>query len=952
MKKNNNSNYKQAKKKTKPRTNGKGKTVSTKRNFKNSQEKKKILLVCLIVLIALLMISYFTLGLLMTILMGLGILVILGIARLLDKTRNKPKQRKILNIVLIVFLSLAILGAVLICCFFVYIVVTAPKFDDSLLNPDEMSIMYDADGNEIAKLGGELRTKIKYEQLPQVFIDALVATEDSRFFQHNGFDAPRFLKASLGQIAGQSDAGGASTISMQVIKNRITGSESSGIKGIIRKFTDIYLAIFKLEKKYTKEQILEFYVNNHLLGGNVWGVQQAAQAYFSKDVEDLNLSEAATLAGMFKSPNYYRPNVNPKNATERRNTVLYLMEMHGYITHEEREVAAAIPMEDLVNVNTSAMTFGNAEYQGYIDTVVEELDEKYHLNPYTTPMLIYTNMVRSKQDAVNRVMSGNSDFNWVNDIIQGGVAVLDVNSGKIQAIGAERPNDNEIRQNYAFSMTRQPGSTAKPLFDYGPAFEYYNWSTYGVNDGDDNYSTLIDEPYSYSNGQSIGNWDGNYMGSMTIRRALSLSRNIPALKTFQMISTKDNGEGNKKILEFVTNLGITPEEENGRLHEAHAIGAFDPGVSPVTLAAAYAAFANGGTYYEPYAVEKFIVRGTGEETQHEEMKRKAMSDATAYMITSILQNVSLYGSTIPNVAAKTGTTNHTPETREKWNMAEDAVRDSWVVGYTTKTVIGSWYGYPEAGYTYCRTAACSNQRDLFFRTLASEVFESNKESFKVPDSVSAIQIGGQTEYFKKGHEPKKVESAKIATPSNLKATYDTKNDKVTITWNGVDPGTQLSTYGEFGYNVYFNNTLLGFTTKTSYTVSKPSTPYGTYKVVATFSKYNGNESNPATYTLSKPSVNLSIGPSTITFKGPIPVGDIRDAIYVKNNGIDVTNDIEITAISVDNKNMAFTNTLTAGKYTIKVTFKYGDETKTSGNITVIIQDQEEPGNTSPETTTP
>ena len=802
--------------------------------------------------------------------------------------------------------------------------------------------MYDADGNEIAKMGGELRTKISYEQLPQVFIDALVATEDSRYFQHNGFDAPRFLKASLGQLAGHSDAGGASTISMQVIKNRITGSESEGMEGIIRKFTDIYLAIFKLEKNYTKEQILEFYVNNHLLGGNVWGIQQASQAYFSKDVEDLNLSEAATLAGMFKSPNYYRPHVNPKNATARRDTVLYLMELHGYITHEEREVASSIPMEELVNVNTNAMTFGNAEYQGYIDTVVEEIKDKYNgLNPYTTPMLIYTNMVRSKQDAVNRVMSGEGGFTWMNDVIQGGVAVLDATNAKIQAIGAERPNNNEVRHNYAFSMTRQPGSTAKPLFDYGPAFEYYNWSTYGQNDGNDNYTTLVDEPYSYSNGQQMGNWDGNYMGNMTIRSALSLSRNIPALKTFQAVSASDNGAGNKKILEFVTNLGITPEVENGRLHEAHSIGAFDPGVSPVILAAAYSAFANGGTYHEPYSVDHLVIRGTGEEKKHEEVKRQAMSDATAFMITSILQNVSLYGSTIPNVAAKTGTTNYPAEVRSQYGMAEDAVRDSWVVGYTTKTVIGSWYGYTDPDSTYyCRTALCSNQRDLFFRALANSVFESNKESFKAPDSVVGIQIGGRTEYFKKDHEPKRVDNGKIDTPSNLKATYDANSKKVTISWNAVNPVTALNSYGEFGYNVYFNNTLLGFTTKTSYTISNPTTPYGTYKVVATFNKYNGNQSEAATYTLSQPKMNLVVGPSTInieTTTGSATVNDIKKQIYAKDSDKNVTSSIEIISISVDGKNMAFTNTLNVGTYSVKVTFKYLGETKTSANITVHVK---------------
>lgn len=925
--------------------NTKAKTTSSKKKQSAGVKISNLTLFLILGFIAILVVSYFTIGTLMTAFLGVGILIIVGVARLLDKMKSKPKQRKIVNIILIVCLALAILALILACCFFAYIAIKAPKFDPKDLERNEMSILYDIDGNEYAKLGGEMRTKISYEQLPQVFVDALVATEDSRFFQHNGFDAPRFLKASLGQLVGKSDAGGASTISMQVIKNSFTGSESHGLAGIIRKFTDIYLAIFKLEKNYTKEQILEFYVNNHLLGGNIWGVQQAARAYFSKDIQDLNLSEAATLAGMFKSPNYYRPHVNPKNATARRATVLYLMEKHGYITKEEREAAAAIPMEDLVNVNTKEMTTGNTEYQGYIDTVVAELENKYKVNPYETPLLIYTNMDRSKQDGVNRVMNGES-YAWANDVIQGGVSVLDTGSGKIQAIGAGRAIGDRAtgvnNYNFAVDMHRQPGSTAKPLFDYGPGMEYYNWSTYGINDGEDNYSTIVDEPYSYSNGQQIRNWDLSYMGNMTIRRALSLSRNVPALKAFQTVSTSENGAGNKKILEFVTNLGLTTEADknNGKLHEAHSIGAFDPGVSPLELSAAYAAFGNGGTYYEPYSVERFVYRADGKEVKHEEVKRKAMSDSTAFMITSILQNVAIYGSPIDGVAAKTGTTNYDSNAKAAYGMSDDAIRDSWVVGYTTKTIIGMWYGYKDASTAregfYCHNVACSNQKDKLFRALADEVFEKNKGEFKAPDSVVGMQMGSSYEYFKKDHEPKKTVVSKLPTPTGLKASY--ASNKVSITWNAVDPGETNESYGEFGYNVYFNNTLLGFTTKTSYTVNNPSEAYGTYKVVALFKKYNGNQSDAATFNLAKPKANLTIGPASFTIESGATVASLKNHIIVKEDGSDITSSITVNAISVDGQNMAMTNVLSSGTHSVKFTFTYKGETRTSGTISVVVKE--------------
>ena len=213
---------------------------------------------------------------------------------------------------------------------------------------------------------------------------------------------------------------------MQVVKNVFTDKDlDSGLAGIIRKFEDIYLAMFKVEKNYTKQEIIEFYVNNHFLGGMIYGVEEASQTYFGKSASELNLSEAAIIAGMFRSPNYYRPNVNPANATKRRNTVLYLMERHGYITKEERAAAAAIPVESLtVPIEASANP-----YQGYIDTVAAELQEKYGVDPYTVSLKVYTNLDTSKQNAVNSVYNGET-YQWINDKVQSAAAVLNAEDGK------------------------------------------------------------------------------------------------------------------------------------------------------------------------------------------------------------------------------------------------------------------------------------------------------------------------------------------------------------------------------------------------------------------------------------------------------------------------------------------------------------------------------------------
>ena len=941
--------------KTRTNKNSKSKNTNKTRRNKTKQDNKPFLIFAILFVI-LMIVGYFILGLLFTVFMGVGILIIVGIAKLVDSVKNKPKQKKIVNTILIIILSLGILVMLAGIVFMIYIAISSnPKFDAEKLDSSEPTVLYDINGEEYAKLGSEMRDKVTYEQLPEVLVDAIIATEDSRFFQHNGFDAPRFLRASIGQVFGNSDAGGASTLSMQVVKNSLTSSIATGLDGVIRKFQDIYLSIFKLEKNYTKEQIIEFYVNNHGLGGNVYGVSQAARVYFNKDIEDLNLAEASIIAGMFQAPNTYRPTNedNIEAVTKRRDTVLYLMERHGYITEEERELASSISIESLVNYNAAADTSGNSEYQGYIDTVVAEVEDKIGQNPYTVSMQIYTNLDRDKQDGLNRVMNGEK-YNWVNDVIQSGVTVLDSESGKILAIGAGRNKTGVNTLNFATSDTirRQPGSTAKPLFDYGPLIEYNNASTFGYNDGNDNYKMFVDEPYSYSTGQQINNWDGKFMGNMTTRRALSLSRNIPALKAFQQVD-------NAKIIEFVQKLGIEPEIENGKIHEAHALGAFT-GVNSLDMAGAYAAFSNGGYYNEPYSVSKVVINNTGEEYTHESEKTKAMEDSTAFMITSILDDTSITGGgAMDRVAMKTGTTNFDEATRERLGMADDAIRDSWVVGYTTKTVIAMWYGYEKTnadlvsqGY-YCHNLSGTVQRDRLFTAIANEVFEDNKEEFTMPDSVVRVPLvsGSSTakvagtgytgsttyEYFKKDHEPSgNVETSNLATPTGLTASYS--NGSVKISWNAVNPGTTDSSYGDFGYNVYFNNTLLGFTTNTSYTVNNPSNPYGTYKVVATFQKYDGLNSQPATYELKKQSANLSIRASAITVE-TFNINNILDYnIKVYNGSTDVTSETSNWRLSSVSPNIDISSGIisTPNTYTLKYRFTYDGETKETGNITVTV----------------
>ena len=807
-----------------------------------------------------------TMGGIMSLITIAGVLAIIGLAILLKKIRRKKAIRIITNILAILILlgAIAVIGGV---SYFAYLIVedANPKWDTSKLTSKESTILYTADGKEYANLSTERREKITYSEMSENLINAIIATEDSRFFDHNGFDPLRFFKAGLKQVAGDSDAGGASTISMQVIKNNMTSKVAHGIEGIKRKFSDIYLAVFKLEKEYTKEQIMEFYINLHYLGSNSYGVEEASHTYFGKSASELNLSEAALLAGMYQSPNTYNPKINPEAAEERRATVLNLMYNHGYITKEERDMANAIPISDLI-VPAENSTFNS--YQSYIDTVIDELENEWGIDPYNTSLEIYTNIDLKKQEGLDKIFNGTT-FKWENSVVQAGIAAVDVHSGKIVAVGGSRTNEARTL-NRATTGKQQIGSTAKPIFDYGPGMEYEGWSTYTIFD---------DSPYHYSSGQVIRDSDRKYMGNITLRTALAQSRNIPALKAFQKVS-------NDKKYKFVTSLGITPETTEGStyMHEAHSIGAFN-GSNPLEMAAAYAAFANGGTYYKPYTINKIVYRDTGEVVEYESEGVQVMSSSTAFMITYCLRYAVTdglsKGAAVPGVkvAAKTGTTNYTSEIAKKNNLPSYAVKDAWIIGYDPDTAVGMWYGYDriydgkKTSY-YLKSVTSGfkvnvqTERNRLYVTAGKVLFTSKGKDFKVPNTVVkvAVEKGSNPaklasastpadkityEYFRKGTEPTEVSTtySKLSNVTGLTATYDAATKNVRLSWKAsVKSPDEDITYGEFGYKIYKDNKYLTFTTNTYYNYTG-NDPEGTYKVVTSYKNYSNIDSSGATATI-------------------------------------------------------------------------------------------------------
>ena len=912
-----------------------------KMNKKSEPKKTSAMVIGIILVSALLFLIIGTkiFGIIPSALFVVVYLLMMLLVRTIDRNPIGSRKRKRAKRSFLIILLLGIIGILAFIVFFIIIIISAPKFNVKNLQRNETTIIYNKDNKQITSLGNEKREKLKYEELPNVLVDAVVATEDSRFFQHNGLDAPRFTKAVIGQLAGHSDAGGGSTLTMQVSKNSFTSTEASGIKGVIRKFTDIYLSIFKIERKYTKQEIIEFYVNQPFLGSNSYGVEQAARTYFGKHANELNLAEASLIAGLFQAPTAYDPFVDIDSATQRRSTVLSLMVRHGYITEEEKEIAEAIPIKDLLDNTTDNSV---SEYQGYIDLVVQEIINKTGMDPYAVPMLIYTNMDNKKQERLYKVFSGKS-HDWVNKSIQGAAVAIDSKTGKIIAVGAGRHRTGERTFNYATDISRQIGSTAKPLFDYGPAIEYNDWSTGHI---------LRDEPWTYS-GSSIRlvNADGRYMGNMSIRYALSNSRNIPAVKTFQSVD-------NKKIKKFVTSLGIKPEiDSEGGLHEAHAVGAFN-GASPLQISAAYAAFSNGGIYHEPYSVSKVVLRDSEEKIDFKTEGERVMSDATAYMITDILRDVpsinNMTGLTSDQFAMKTGTTNYDEKTAARFGYSSDAAPDGWIAGYTPDISLAMWTGYVKNKKgVYLTMNGMYYHRNSLYKDCAKAVFNDNGSKWKKPSSVVKVRLEKGTEQlassytpssmvtvelFKRGTEPSAVSKAynRIDNPSGLSVSY--ANGKVSISWNAVKKPNGKGNDGEFGYFVYLDGQLLGFTTSTSYTYSG-SNPFGTYTVKAGFKNNSATMSSGASKSLKqniKISRNVSATNKTIAAGSGESYTPVSKPFTVTENGVDVTAAADIsTTIYKDGSVVDEIDTSAPATYKVVYSIRYdGKEDSVTVTITV------------------
>ena len=569
---------------------------------------------------------------------------------------------------------------------FFYYVSKAPELSESKLVATTSSKIYDSKNELIADLGAERRVNAQSSDIPIELVNAIVSIEDHRFFNHRGIDSIRILGAFLRNLSSRGGLQGGSTLTQQLIKLTYFSTSSSD-QTISRKAQEAWLAI-QLERTATKQEILTYYINKVYMSNGNYGMQTAAENYYGKDLKDLSIPQLALLAGMPQAPNQYDPYSHPEAALERRNLVLSEMQKQGYLTAEQYETAINTPITDglqsLKSVNSYPQYMDN-----YLKEVIDQVQQETGYNLLTTGMEVYTNVDQEVQKHLWDVYNTDQYVNYPDDEIQAASTIIDVSNGKVVAqLGSRHQASNvSFGINQAVETNRDWGSTMKPITDYAPALEYdiYDSTAY----------MLKDVPYNYPGTNiPVYNWDRGYYGNITLQTAIQQSRNVPAVETLDRV-------GLDKAKRFLNGLGI----DYPTMVYANAISSNTTesgkqyGASSEKMAAAYAAFANGGIYHKPMYINK-IVFSDGSSKEFSDQGTRAMKETTAYMMTEMMKTVlysgagrDAYISWLPQ-AGKTGTSNYTDDEIENYIKRYDYVTpDENFVGYTRKYSMAVWTGY-------------------------------------------------------------------------------------------------------------------------------------------------------------------------------------------------------------------------------------------------------------------
>ena len=581
------------------------------------------------------------------------------------------------------FFLLLILGGLV----FGYYASKAPTLSEKDLIATTSSKIYDNQNNLIADLGAEKRINVKTNEIPTDLVNAIVAIEDHRFFNHRGVDFIRIGGAFFSNLRGGRQGG--STLTQQLIKLTYFSTSSSD-QTLSRKIQEAWLAT-QLEQKATKQEILTYYINKVYMSNGNYGMQTAARSYYAKDLKDLSLPQVALLAGMPQAPNQYDPYTNPEAALQRRNLVLKEMLDMKSITNEQYESAVNTPVTDGLQSLT-----GSSNYPAYMDNylkeVIQQVEEETGYNVLTTGMDVYTNVDTAAQKRLWDIYNSDEYVNYPDNELQVASTIIDVTNGKVIAqLGSRHQSSNvSFGTNQAVETNRDWGSTMKPISDYAPAIEYEEYNSTGV--------TIPDTPYNFpGTNTQINNWDRQYYGNISMVYALQQTRNVPAVRALEKV-------GLKKAQKFLSSIGIDyPEMVYANAISSNTSDSSNKyGASSEKMAAAYATFANGGTYYKPQYVNR-VVFSDGTTKNFETSGTRVMKETTAYMMTDMLKSVITagtgYNANISGLyhAGKTGTSNYDDNELRKltkdYSYSSIVTPDELFVGYTTQYSMAVWTGY-------------------------------------------------------------------------------------------------------------------------------------------------------------------------------------------------------------------------------------------------------------------
>lgn len=650
-----------------------------------------------------------------------------------EKKTRKNTKSLIARIFLIV-LSLVCVAFLAGVGLFWFYAKDAPALTDNALDATVSSKLYTQDGELFEDLGAEKREKISANELPKTLENAIVSVEDRRFYKHIGIDPVRIIGSAVSNFTSGGLQGG-STLTQQLIKLSYFSTNASD-QTLKRKAQEAWMAV-RLEQKKSKQEILTYYVNKVYMSNGLYGMETASEMYFGKKLGDLSLPQTALLAGMPQAPSAYDPYQYPEQAKKRRDTVLYTMLQNDKISQTDYDNAVNTPInEGLQELKKEA---DNSKIvDNYVKEVINEVQEKTDKNVYTDGLDIYTNLDLDAQKQLYNIVNTDEYVNYPDDKMQVASTLIDTKTGEVKAqIGGRHVADDvTLGMNLAVNTSRDFGSTMKPVTDYGPAFEYLKYSTGKM---------ITDAPYNYEGTSTpVGNWDNSYLGTITLRQALYLSRNVPAVKLF-------NEVGSDKVSSFLKDLGI----EYSTIHQSNAISSNTEkqdgtkyGASSLKMAAAYAAFANGGTYYKPQYVNKIVFQDGTEQTYEPEGKT-AMSPETAYMVTDILKDTITQGTgsnaLIPGLfqAGKTGTSNYTDEEYAKIGLSSGVYPDILFAGYTPNYAISVWTGYNEKLTPV--TSESSHVASDVYRELMKYVSANvTNEDWEMPSGL--VRYGGELYY--------------------------------------------------------------------------------------------------------------------------------------------------------------------------------------------------------------